>query len=151
MTLLPCTLYVICHFLLVVFNMLSLSLFFVNLITMCLGVFLLRLTLLRSMCFLSFVDYFLSYVREVFSYQFFKYFLRSFLSSPSGTPTLWMLVNLMLSQKSLIKTLTKVLILMILFIFSHKPSFWFSFLFGFIVFLFLSFPDPRSQCICHCQ
>ena len=123
------------------------------LIAMCLTVFLLGFIMPGALCFLNFVDgHFLSYVREVFSYQFFKYFLRSFLSSPSGTPTLWMLVNLMLSQKSLIKTLTKVLILMILFIFSHKPSFWFSFLFGFIVFLFLSFPDPRSQCICcHCQ
>ena len=57
---------------------------------------------------------------------------------------MWMLVNLVLSQRSVIKTLTKVLILMILFIFSHKPSFWLSFLFGFIVFLFLSLPDPRS-------
>ena len=92
------------------------------LIAMCLTVFLLPFILPGTLCFLDFVDnHFLSYVREVFSYYFFKYFLRSLLSSPSGTPTRGMLVSLMLSQRSLIKTLTKVLILMILFIFSHKP------------------------------
>ena len=67
---------------------------------MCLGVFLLGLTLLRTVCFLSFVDYFLSHVREVFSYYFFKYFLRSFPSS-SGTLIMRMLANLTFSQRSL--------------------------------------------------
>ena len=95
--------YVICHFSLVALNILSLSLIFVSLITMYLGVFLLRFILPGTMHFLDLVDYFLSHVREVFSYYFFKYFLDSFLSlfSPSGTPIMWMLVRLMLSQRSL--------------------------------------------------
>ena len=33
-----------------------------------------------SLCFLALFDYFLSHVREVFSYYFFKYFLTSFSS-----------------------------------------------------------------------
>ena len=61
-------LYVICYFFLVAFNILSLSLIFVSLITVLLSVL------------LDLVDYFLSRVREVFSYNLFKYFLRSFLS-----------------------------------------------------------------------
>ena len=72
--------YVICHFSLVALNILSLSLIFVSLITMYLGVFLLRFILPGTMHFLDLVDYFLSHVREVFSYYFFKYFLDSFLS-----------------------------------------------------------------------
>ena len=32
-----------------------------------------------SLCFLNLVDYFLSHVKEVFSYNLFKYFLRSLL------------------------------------------------------------------------
>ena len=39
-----------------------------------------------SLCLLDLVDYFFSHVREVFSYYLLKYFLRSFLSSPSETP-----------------------------------------------------------------
>ena len=46
-------------------------------------------------------DYLLSHVKEVFSYYVFKYFLRSFLSSSSGTLIMQMLVHLMLSQRSL--------------------------------------------------
>ena len=88
-------LYVIC-FPLVAFNILSWSLIFVSLITMCLGVFLLGFILSGTLCFLDLVDYFLSRVREFFSYYLFKYFLRSFLSS-SGTPLMRMLVCLMLS------------------------------------------------------
>ena len=73
---------VICHFTLVAFNILSLSLIFVSLITMCLGVF--QDThqvycVWDSLCFLDWVDYFLSHVQEFFSYYLFKYFLRSFL------------------------------------------------------------------------
>ena len=59
---------------LVAFNNFSLALIFVNLITMCLGVFLL------GFCFLDLGGYFLSHVREVFNYNLFKYFLESFLS-----------------------------------------------------------------------
>ena len=53
---------------------------------MCLGVFLRGFILPGTMCFLDLVDYFLSYISEVFIYYVFKYLLRSFLSSPSGTP-----------------------------------------------------------------
>ena len=45
-----------------------------------------------SLCLLDLIDYFLSRVRETFSYYCFRYFLRSFLS---------LLVHLMLSQRSL--------------------------------------------------
>ena len=93
-------LYVICRVSLVAFNASSLSLIFVSLIAMYLGVFLLGF-ILPGTLFLDFVDYFLSHVREVFSYYLVKYFIRSFLSSPSGTPIMWMLVCLMLSQRSL--------------------------------------------------
>ena len=73
-------LYVICHFSLVGFNILSLSLIFVSLITMCLDVFLLGFILPGTLCFLDLIDYFLSHVQKVFSYYLFKYFLRSFVS-----------------------------------------------------------------------
>ena len=94
-------LYVICCFSFVVFNILSLSLIFVSLITVCLCVFLLGFILPGTMCFLVLGDYFLSHIREVYSNYLFKYFLRSFLSSPSGTPIMQMLVCLMLFQRSL--------------------------------------------------
>ena len=51
------------------------------------------------------LECFLSHVREVFGYYLFKYFLRPFLSSPSGTPIMQTLVHLMLSQRSLILSL----------------------------------------------
>ena len=73
-------LYVICHFSLVAFNILSLLLIFVSWVTMCLCVFLLEFIVPRTLFFLDLVDYFLSHVREVFSYYFLKYFLGSFLS-----------------------------------------------------------------------
>ena len=47
---------------------------------MCLCVFLLGFILPGTLCFLDFADYFLSHVREVFSYYLFRYFFRSFLS-----------------------------------------------------------------------
>ena len=47
------------------------------------------------------IDYFLSHIREVFNYNLFKYFLRPFFSSSSGTPIMQILVHLMLSQRSL--------------------------------------------------
>ena len=61
-------LYVICHFSLVAFNILSLSLIFVSLITMCLGVFLLGFieSAWDSLCFLDLIDYFL-YILGKFS------------------------------------------------------------------------------------
>ena len=96
-------LYVTC-FSLVAFNILSLSLIFVSLITTCPGyvppwVY----PAWDSLWFLDLVDYFLSHVWEFFNSYLFKYFLRSFLSlsSPSGAPIMQMLVHLMLSQRSL--------------------------------------------------
>ena len=94
-------LHIICHFPLVAFNILSLSLIFVSLITVYLGVFLFWFILPGRLCFLDLVHYFLSHVREVFGCYLFKYFLRSFLSSLSGTRIMQMLVCLMLSQMSL--------------------------------------------------
>ena len=73
-------LYVICRFSLVAFNNFSLSLIFVNMITMCLGMFLLGFILPGPLRFLDLGGYFLSHVREIFDYNLFKYFLRSFLS-----------------------------------------------------------------------
>ena len=73
-------LYVICCFSLVAFNILSLSLTFASLITMCLSVFLLGFILPGTLCFPYLSDYFLSHVKEVFSNYPFKYFLRFFLS-----------------------------------------------------------------------
>ena len=46
-------------------------------------------------------DYFLPQVRKVVSFYLFKYFLRSFLSSSSGTPIMQILMCLMLSQRCL--------------------------------------------------
>ena len=69
-------LYVICIFSLVACNILSLV--FIIMITMCLSVFLLGFILPGIL--LPGLDYFLSHVQKVFSYYFFKYFLRSFLS-----------------------------------------------------------------------
>jgi len=70
----------ICWFSLVAFNFLSLSLIFVSLIAVCLGVSFLGFILPGTLCFLDLVDYLLSHVREVFGCYFLKYFLRSFLS-----------------------------------------------------------------------
>ena len=72
-------LYAICYFSPGAFNILSFCLIVISLITMC-------LSYLGLFVFLDLVDYFLFHVGEIFSYYVFKYFLRSFLSSPSGTP-----------------------------------------------------------------
>ena len=78
-------LYIICCFSLVAFNISPLSLIFVHLITMCIPPWVYpSWDYLHS---LDFADYFLSHIREVFSYYLFKYFLESYLlSSPSVTP-----------------------------------------------------------------
>ena len=47
---------------------------------MCLSKFLPVLFLFGTLTFLSLSDYFLSYVRKVFSYYLFKYFFSAFLS-----------------------------------------------------------------------
>ena len=72
------SLYVIYHFSLVAFNILSLSLIFVSLIhyvSWCVpswGLSCLGLCTSRTFFFFFFFYYFLSHVREVFSYYFFK-------------------------------------------------------------------------------
>ena len=96
-------LYVICCFSLVAFNILSLSLIFVCLITMCLITVFdssLGLSAWGSLCFLYLTDYFLSHIKEVFDYNLSKNFPWTFFLS-SGTPIVWMLVHLILYQKSL--------------------------------------------------
>ena len=63
--------------------------------------FILYMTLLY---FLDLGDCFLSHVKEVFNYNIFQYFLRLFFFSfpfSYWTPVIQMLVDLMLSQKSL--------------------------------------------------
>ena len=69
---------VICCFSLAAFNSCYLCLIFVNLITMCLGVFCLY-PVLDSLGFLDLGGYFLPYFREVFNYCLLKYFLKAFL------------------------------------------------------------------------
>ena len=94
---------VICHFSLVAFNILSLSLIFLFDYHVSWYVHPWFFPDWDSLRFLDLVDYFFSRVQEAFSYYLFKYLLSSFLSlfSPSGTPIMWMLVRLMLSQRSL--------------------------------------------------
>ena len=76
--------------------------FFTSLINMCLGMFLLGFSLYRILCTSwTSVIFFLSHVREVFNYNLLKYFLWPFLSSPSESLILWILVCLMVSQRSL--------------------------------------------------
>ena len=90
-------------FFLIVFSIFFLSLSLVNLINIDLVMFLLGFILYGdSLHFLDFSEYFLSHVREAFDYYIFKYFSGLFsLYSSSGIPIMWMLVCLMLSQRSL--------------------------------------------------
>ena len=90
-------------FSLAAFNILSLCLVFVSLISMCLGVFPLGFILYwDSLHLLGLTDYFLFHVGEIFNYDLCKNFLGLFLSSSSsGTPIIRMLVHLILFQRSL--------------------------------------------------
>ena len=90
-------LYVICHFSLVAFNILSLSLIFVSLITICLGVFLPGI-LCAAWVYLTISFPMLGKFSATISSNIFSG--RFFFSSPSGTPIMQMLVGLMLSQGS---------------------------------------------------
>ena len=74
-----------------------LSLIFVNLINMCLGMLFLGLILPGTLCFLDLAYCFLSHVRVVLSFYFFKYFL----ALPSGTSIIQRLLHLNLAQRSL--------------------------------------------------
>ena len=71
--------YVTCCFSLVAFNILSLCLIFVSLISMCLGMFLLEFILYGTLCLLDLIDYFLFQVGGIFNYNLFKNFLIPFL------------------------------------------------------------------------
>ena len=95
-------LYVRFCFSLASFNIVSLKLFFVCLISMCLCVFLLGFILYRTLCFLDLGGYFLSHVGKFSTIISLNIFSDTFsFSSSSGTPISWMLVCLELSQRSL--------------------------------------------------
>ena len=70
-------LYATLWFFLAVFRIVSLSLTFVILITVCLGVYLFQLILFGTLCFLYLVICFLLLIWEVFSHNFIKYILTS--------------------------------------------------------------------------
>ena len=72
-------LYVTCCFFLAAFNILSLYLVFVSLISICLGMFLLRFLLYGTLCLLDLIDYFLFHVEEIIIYNLFKNSLIPFL------------------------------------------------------------------------
>ena len=80
------------------YNVLSLSLIFVGLVTKCLGVLLLGFILPGTL--LPGLDYFLSHVRKVSAIISSNIFSGPS-SPPSETPMMWVLVHLMLSQRSL--------------------------------------------------
>ena len=90
-------LYDICCFYLAIFNIVSLCLISVSLISTCLDVFLLEFILSAHLG----LDYFLSHAGDIFNYNLFKNFLIHFVLLCSGTPVIWMSVCLILFQKSL--------------------------------------------------
>ena len=71
--------YVTCYFSLAAFNILSLCLVLVSLISMCLGVFLFWFILCGTLYLLDLNDYFLFHVGKIFNYNLFRNFLISFL------------------------------------------------------------------------
>ena len=71
--------YVTCCFSLAAFNILSLCLVLVSLISMCLGVFLFWFILCGTLYLLDLNDYFLFHVGKIFNYNLFKNFLIPFL------------------------------------------------------------------------
>uniref|UniRef100_A0A8C6F1F1 Uncharacterized protein n=1 Tax=Monodon monoceros TaxID=40151 RepID=A0A8C6F1F1_MONMO len=97
------SLYVICRFSLVASNNFSLSLIFVSLITMCLGVFLLGFILPGTLCtswtWVSISFPMLGKFSTIISSNIFSGPFS--LPSPSGTPIVRMLLHLMLSQRFL--------------------------------------------------
>jgi len=103
-------LYVTCCFSFTAFNILSLCLVFVSLISMYLGVFLLGFILFGTLLLLDLIDYFLFHVGETFNYNLSKNFLISFLFSSSSGPPIQMLVHLILSQRSLRLSLVLVIL-----------------------------------------
>ena len=90
--------YIFCCYSLLLLIFFSLSLIFVRLINMCFSMFIFRFILYGTLCFLDLNECFFPYVKEVFSYNLFKYFLDPFsLSSPPGTSMIPISVHLMLS------------------------------------------------------
>ena len=71
--------YVTCYFSLAAFNILSLCLVLVSLISMCLGVFLFWFILCGTLYLLDLNDYFLFHVGKIFNYNLLKNFLIPFL------------------------------------------------------------------------
>ena len=95
-------LYVTCCFSLAAFNILSLCLVSVSLISMCLDVFLLGFILYGTLCLLDLIDCFLFHAVEIFNYNLFRSFLIPFLFLFFfWIPIILMLVCLILSQGSL--------------------------------------------------
>ena len=89
------------HLYLVAFNVLSLCLVFVLLITLRLSVLLLGFILPGTLCFLDLVDYFLCMLGNFSAIISSNIFSGPFsLSSPSRNPIMQMLVHLMFSQRS---------------------------------------------------
>ena len=92
-------LYVTCCFSLAAFDILSLCLVFVHLISMCLGVFLLGFILCGTLCaswtWLTISFSMLGKFSTIISSNIFSYLF--FFSSSSGTPIIQMLVHLILS------------------------------------------------------
>ena len=96
-------LYVTCCFSLAAFNILSLYLFFVSLISICLGVFLLGFILYGTLC-ASWIWFTISFLLQgkfsaIISSKSFSYCF--FYSSSSATPIIQMLIHLIWSQGSL--------------------------------------------------
>ena len=92
---------IICLFFFVAFKVLSLSLIFVILITICLGVFLLGFILPGTLC-VSWTWLTISFsMLEKFSAIISSSIFSDSFSSPSETPIMWTLVCLMLFQRSL--------------------------------------------------
>ena len=96
------SLYVVCWFSLTAFNIFPLCLIFVSLINMCLGMFLLECMLYGTLCSSwTWVSVSFPMLGKFSAYSLFNYFLGPFVSFPSETPIMWMLVCLMLSQRFL--------------------------------------------------
>ena len=116
-------LYVTCCFSLAVFNILSLCLIFVSLISMCLGMFLLGFILYGTLCFLDRLTIAFPMLRKFSTITFSEIFSDPlFFSSSSRTPIIQTLVPLILSQRSL--RLCSILLILLLSILQLFPLFY---------------------------
>ena len=111
-------LYVTCCFSLAAFNIHSLCLVFVSLISMCLGMFLLGFILYGTLC-VSWTWLTISFSGEIFNYNLFKIFLIPFLFLFFfWDPSIRMLVHLIFLQRSL--RLSSVLFILLLYSVQNK-------------------------------